>query len=169
MDETKKEHESVLPLVTRVRYDVTLYTRCSMYGTPYAVSLATADDGRRHTVLTDGRVFDLDHVSHLEGLDVKVTPTEKGLQMKPLSHQSDHTVEGLMARLEKGPDPEKTRVPDLVEDSDPPTHPATDMDQPMAPVIGELIAYTAKVSMENGLPAAGWAFIPPGPGYPAES
>ena len=36
--------------------------------------------------------------------------------MKPLSHHSDHTVEELMARLEKGPDPE-TRVPDLVEDS----------------------------------------------------
>ena len=157
------------PPVTRVRYDVTLYTRCSMYGTPYAVSLATDDNGTRHTVLTDGRVFDLDHVSYLEGLDVKVTPTEKGLQMKPLTHQSDHTVEELMARLENGPDPEKTRVPDLVEDSDPPTHPATDMEHPMAPVIGELIAYTAKVSMENGLPAAGWAFIPPGPGYPAES
>ena len=161
--------ERHLSLITRGRYEATLYFRDSMYGTPYAVGLMTGDDGTRHTVLTDSRVFDLNHVSYLDGLDVKVTPTEKGLQMKPLAHQSDHTVEELMARLEKGPDPEKTRAPDLVEDSDPPTHPATDMDHPMAPVIGELIAYTAKVSMENGLPAAGWAFIPHGPGYPAES
>ena len=113
------------PPVTRVRYDVTLYTRCSMYGTPYAVSLATDDNGRRHTVLTDGRVFDLDHVSHLEGLDVKVTPTEKGLQMKPLSHQSDHTVEELMA-----------------------------------PVIGELIAYTRRSRWRTAyLQRAGPSFL----------
>ena len=39
----------------------------------------------------------------------------------------------------------------------------------MVPVIGELISYVAKVSMENGLPAAGWAFVPPGPGYQEEA
>ena len=41
--------------------------------------------------------------------------------------------------------------------------------KPMVPVIGELISYVAKVSMENGLPAAGWAFVPPGPGYQEEA
>ena len=74
-----------------------------------------------------------------------------------------------MARLEKGHDPDKERVPELVEEPEPPQHPATGTDGAMVPVIGELISYVAKVSMENGLPAAGWAFIPPGPGNPTES
>ena len=73
-----------------------------MYGTPYAVGLMTGDDGTRHTVLTDSRVFDLDHLSYLEGLDVKVMPTEKGLKMQPLDHQPDQTAGELIARLEKG-------------------------------------------------------------------
>ena len=161
--------ERHLSLITRGRYEATLYFRDSMYGTPYAVGLMTGDDGTRHTVLTDSRVFDLDHLSYLEGLDVKVMPTEKGLKMQPLDHQPDQTAGELIARLEKGPSPEKTRPPELVEDPDPPEHPAIGIDNPMVPVIGELISYVAKVSMENGLPAAGWAFIPPGPGYQEEA
>ena len=160
------EHQ---PLITHGRYEATLYTRCSQYGTPYAVGLVTGSDGNRYSVLTDGREFDLDHCGLIEGLDVKLTPTERGLRMSPEPHQSDEFHAELIARLEKGLDPEKGRVPELVEDSDPPVHPAAAMDSPMVPVIGELISYVAKVSMENGLPAAGWAFIPPGPGYPTDS
>jgi len=161
--------EERLPLITHGRYEATLYTRCSMYGTPFAVGLVTGSDGNRYTVLTDSREFDLDHCGHIEGLDVKVTPTEKGLRMKPLTHQSDEFHAELMARLEKGPDPDKGRIPELVEEPEPPEHPAAGTDGAMVPVIGELISYVAKVAMENGLPAAGWAFIPPGPGYPSES
>ena len=61
------------------------------------------------------------------------------------------------------------RTKEMVEDPDPPEHPAIGIDNPMVPVIGELISYVAKVSMENGLPAAGWAFVPPGPGYQEEA
>ena len=161
--------ERNLSLITRGRYEATLYFRDSMYGTPYAVGLMTGNDGTRHTVLTDSRVFDLDHLSYLEGLDVKVTPTEKGLKMKPLEHQPDQTAGELIARLEKGPSHGKPRPPELVEDPDPPEHPANGIENPLVPVIGEIITYVAKVSMERRLPAACWAFIPPGPGYPEES
>ena len=157
--------EHNLPLITRGRYENTLYFRDSMYGTPYAVGLMTDDEGISHTVLTDGRTFDLDHLSYLKGLDVKVTPTERGLKMQPLEHQPDQTTSELIDRLEKGTGHVQSRPPELLEDLNPPKHPAADFDNPMVPVIGELISYVAKVSMENSLPAAGWAFIPPGPGY----
>ena len=149
-----------LPLFERGRYTATLYTRCSQYGTPYAVGLVTSDSGDRHTVLIDSREFNLDHCEHLEGLDVRLTPTEKGLRLKPLAQQPESFTELLVARLEKGPNPERPQTPELVEDSNPPAHPAADEPHPAVPVIGELIAYTAKVAVERNLPMAGWAFVP---------
>ena len=56
--------------------------------------------------------------------------------------------------------------PPCVEDADPPppSHPATNQEHPAVPVIGKMIAYVARVSMAEGIPAAGWAVIPPAPG-----
>ena len=149
-----------LPLFEKGRYEATLYTRCSMYGTPYAVGLVSADSGQRHTVLIDSREFNLDHCSYLEGLDVGLIPTEKGLRLKPLAQQPESFTHTLLQRLEEGPKPERTRTPELIEDSNPPNHPAKNEVHPAVPVLGELISYTAKVALEQNLPMAGWAFIP---------
>lgn len=153
-----------LPLTTRGRVETWLYTRCSKFGTPFGVGLLTDNTGNQHTFLVDGRDVNLDLCPHLPGCDIKTTPTEKGLRMSPLTHQPEALVSELMEKLEQGLDPDAPRAPELVEDTDPPAHPADDEINPSVPVIGELIAYCAKVAMERGLPMAGWAFIPPTPG-----
>jgi len=153
-----------LPLDQRIRVDAWLYTRCSQYGTPYGVGIGTVKSGKQFPFLVDGRDVDLDHGPYLVGSDIEVQPTEKGLRMKPITHQPKSLVEELVQRLEVGPDPDSVRAPELEEDPNPPAHPAADEVNPAVPVLGELIAYTAKVSLERGLPMALMACIPPGPG-----
>lgn len=156
------EMQKSLPLFESGRYERTIYTRCSQYGTPFGVGICIGPNGEEHTCLADSREIDLDLLEHLEGQDVRFAVTEKGLRLKPLAQQSDELVAVLIERLERGPNPDRVKPPELVEDSDPPTHPAEDELHPSIPVIGELIAYTAKVALERNLPMAGWAFIPPG-------
>ena len=158
------EMQTSLPLFESGRYERTIYTRCSQYGTPYAVGLCKGPNGEEHTCLADSREIDLDYLQHLENKDVRFAVTEKGLRVKPLAQQSDELISALIESLERGPDLDRAQPPELVEDSDPPAHPAEDELNPMVPVIGELIAYTAKVALERNLPMAGWAFIPPGVG-----
>ena len=153
-----------LPLFESGRYERTIYTRCSQYGTPFGVGICTGPNGEEHTFLADSREIDLDLLQHLEGQDVRFSVTEKGLRLKPLAQQPDELVSTLMENLERGPDPDRAQPPELVEDPDPPAHPAEGELNPMVPVIGKLIAYTAKVALERSLPMAGWAFVPPGAG-----
>ena len=98
----------------------------------------------------------------VEGTYTRLNPTDRGLRLKPLSQQSDELVVGLHESLEKGPDPNRTEVPELVEDPIPPANPAADEINLSIPVIGELIEYTSKVAVERKLPMAGWAFVPQG-------
>jgi len=153
----------IQPTFERGRYERTIYVRQSPHGTPYAVGICSnLSNGRQHTALVDSRQFNLDYLEYLEGEDALFTPTEKGLRLKPLTHQPDDLVARLIERLEQGPDPERARPPELVEDSNPPANPADDEINPVVPVVGEIISYVAKVSLENDLPAAGWCFLPPG-------
>ena len=149
-----------LPLATRVRLERVLYTRDPISGTPYGVTLVKLPDGSESTMLACGKVHNLDHLQYLAGLDVNVWPTCNGLKLKPLDQQPDETIQEMITRLEAGPNPERVRAPELIEDEDPPEHPAANLDHPAVPVIGEMIAYVARVSMKEGIPAAGWAFIP---------
>ena len=149
-----------LDLDQKVRYERTLYVRCPISKTPYGVGVVTLRSGKESTVLACGKIHNLDQLPHYEGCDVNVWPTENGLKLKPLDQQPEETVNRFIESLEQGPDPEKAKAPELIEDSAPPAHPAAQDEHPAVPVLGELISYVARVAMAEGIPAAGWTFVP---------
>ena len=156
-------------LCETVRFDRLLYVRCPIRGTPYGVAVVTLPSGGESTVLACGKIHNLDHLTHLEGCDVRVWPSENGLKLRPLSDQPEQTVSRFIESLELGPDPEQARAPEVVEDPEPPAHPAAEDSNPLVPVLGELISYVGRVAVTEGVPAAGWAFIPPGSSASSQS
>ena len=149
------------PLASEVRFDKHLFTRCPLTGTPYAVALVTLPSGEQTTLLACGKIHNLDDLPLYQGCDVSVWPTESGYKLKPLDQQPERTFEVIIERKQTGEIPDQAKAPDLVEDADPPVHPAAQDENPMVPVLGELVSYVARTAMAEGIPAAGWCFVPP--------
>ena len=167
-----------LPLDRNVRFDRVLYIRDPITHAPYAVALVTLPSGKQSTVLACGKVHNLDQLNYLEGCDVNVIPTENGLKLSPLDQQPEEAIQGMFARMEKGSQPEETKdsapiqevqAPVLVQQKNPPTNPAEELEHPAIPVVGEMVAYMAQVCTERGIPGAILALLPPVHNYPGES
>ena len=162
---------ATLPLLTHARLDEVRYIAESQYGTPYAVALVTGDDGTRCTALADARQFNLDHLEHLIGEDIKLTPTEKGLRFTPWQQQPERVHQVLIEKLEAGPkpDPERVRIPVIRDEAPPPESPpeqqgdglpSQDQLLSMVPHLHQLIASVGRTAQGEGLICAGWIFLP---------
>ena len=156
--------QKTLPLFEKARFEVNLYTKISPHGTPYAVGLVSDNNGNRHSILIDAKEFDLDKVEYLCGLDVLVKPTERGIRLRPLDEQPEALVNALIERLEKGLEPNRTRAPELVEESTPQKTSQAKENQKLSivPALHELITWVAKESEERHLASAQWVFFPVG-------
>ena len=156
--------QKTLPLFETARFEVKLYTRTSPHGDPYSVGLVSDKNGNKHSVLIDAKEFDLDKVEYLCGLEVLVTPTEKGIRLKPLDQQPEALVKTLIERLEKGLDPTRTRAPEFVDEPKPQKNSDLIGDQSLSiiPTLHELISWVAKECQERRLASAQWVFFPSG-------
>ena len=154
--------QKTLPLFEKARFEVKLYTRTSPHGDPYSVGLVTDNNGNRHSILIDGKEFDLDKVEYLVGLDVRVQPTERGVRLRPLEQQPEALVNALIERLEKGLDPNRSRAPEFVDEPKPQLNKESKDDQRLSivPALRELICWVGKECEERQLAGAGWVFFP---------
>lgn len=158
---------ATLNFSTRSRLNRVLYTRESPQGTPYAVGLATDNEGREHTVLACSKRFgDLDHLRLLEGEDLDLVMTENGLQVKPLGQQPHRVQERLIAALEAGEGQRASEKP--IPHVDQPL-PKPKEEEGLAehaqhktglPNLCELATTVANLASELGLATAMWVHLP---------
>lgn len=143
-----------LTFSTQSRLDGVLYTRETTRGTPYAVGLATDNEGRRHTILAAGEDIDPDHFRLLEGQDLALRVTENGVRVRPIAEQPPGVQNHLIAMLEREEPPVEDR-------NDPPEARHGEHGTPL-PRLTELAMTVAQQAAELGLPTAMWVHLPSG-------
>lgn len=154
---------------TRSRLDTVLYVRESPRGTPFAVGMATDNEGRRHTVLAAGEEIDPDHFRLLEGQDLALRVTENGVRVRPISEQPPAVQNHLIAMLERGEGQlaSATPIPHIKASAPVPSPQGSpeathgEHGTPL-PKLAELASVVAERAAELGLPTAMWVHLPPG-------
>ena len=149
-----------LPLFENARFEVKLYTKKSPQGDPYSVGLVSDSSGNRHSVLIDANEFDLDKVEYLSGLNVRVTPTSRGIRLKPLNQQPDDLINALTERISKNTYEDRVVSSELIEKSNSFSNAESIGDQTLSvvPVLRGLISRVAEECQKRQLASASWIF-----------
>ena len=156
-----------LPLFETATFIRELYTKDTVPPlNPYSVGLVSDKNGIEHTVLIASEEFDLNKVPFLNGLEVRVQPTELGIRLKPLSMQSETFLKVLTERLVKSPaddtDADQCTVGDnLNNNSD--IESRGDERLSAMPALRSLISRVASECQKHQLAAAAWLFLPATP------
>ncbi len=149
-----------LAVETHVRLKKVLQIRCPETGDAYAVCLVERPNGAETTMLACSTKLNLDHVRHLEGLEVNVLPTSNGLKLRPLDEQPEDTIDRMVARLEAGDTTIQVASPELMEDSASQCQSLGNGRELPINALSELIATTAEIAVKRGIPMAVWACLP---------
>jgi len=152
----------------RSRLNTVLYTRENSRGNPFAVGLATDNEGREHKVLIAGEDINLDFLPLLEGQDLALRLTENGLRARPLKEQPPGLQEHLVDALQSGAGQvaRSVRIPHVnlpapeAEDPAPPPPAGHAQHGTALPRLTELATTVAHQAAELGLPTAMWVFFP---------
>ncbi|CAK6701166.1 hypothetical protein BBFGKLBO_03035 [Synechococcus sp. CBW1107] len=143
-----------LSFATQSPLDSVLYSRESPRGIPYAVGLATDNEGRRHTVLAAGEDIDPDHFRLLEGQDLSLRVTENGVRVRPIAEQPPRVQNHLNEMLAREEPPVERR-------NAPPRATHGEYGTPL-PKLAELATTVAQQAAELGLATAMWVHLPSG-------